>query len=54
MQKITLPQDKSLLIINQNLMFNFQSRMPNIWVRFWQYILLGWKWEDLTKNNQKQ
>ena len=39
------PVYKSRLTINTNFTIDFISEMPNAWWRFWQWLLLGWKWE---------
>jgi len=42
----TFPRgDKCFLVINEYLGFGFPSK-PNWWWRFWQRVLLGWKWID--------
>lgn len=41
------PVPKSTLLINGNsIRFNFTDKKPCAWWRFWQWLLLGWKWED--------
>lgn len=37
---------RSRLIINENLQINFPTEMPNRFWRFWQWVLLGWRWES--------
>jgi hypothetical protein len=27
-----------------------QTSKPNCWVRFWQRLLLGWRWEDINED----
>lgn len=45
--RITVPEYKSTLLINgSSIAFNFADNKPCLWRRFWQLLLLGWKWED--------
>lgn len=45
--KIKVSKYLSKLIISPNVCFYFEHKKPNIWWRFWQYILLGWRWENI-------
>jgi hypothetical protein len=38
---------KSVLFVNAILRIESQEPMPNAWIRFWQRVLLGWRWEAL-------
>ena len=40
----SLPGAKSILRINDHVEFELPQEMPGRWVRFWQKVLLGWKW----------
>ena len=44
--KITLPKLESKLYLHVDLVYASGVKKPNLWWRFWQYTLLGWKWED--------
>jgi hypothetical protein len=44
---ITIPPNRSRLIINHGLRFEMQAPPPNRWRRFWYWTLLGWKWEAM-------
>ena len=44
--KIMLPKQVSKLYLHTDLIYVFGMKKPNVWWRFWQYILLGWRWED--------
>lgn len=36
------------LVINDNLLLKVFEKRPNWWWRMWQWLLLGWRWEDET------
>jgi len=41
------PPVLSILEINgDSIRFNFTRRKPCLWWRFWQWLLLGWRWFD--------
>jgi len=42
-----LPEYKSKLIINEDLIINFRKKKPNWFHRFFQKLILGFVWEDL-------
>jgi len=42
-----IPKYRCLLQIHgETLNFEFPYPPPNRWWRFWQWLLLGWKWKD--------
>jgi hypothetical protein len=41
-----MPKMKSIIEITANLRIYQTCPMPNRWVRFWQRVLLGWKWRE--------
>ena len=43
-----IPQYKSKVQLFSVLVFEFVNKKPNAWWRFWQYVLLGFTWEDVT------
>jgi len=47
---VSYPKAKSTLIIVPNgFEINFPFDMPNIWIRFWQWLLLGWHWMNFKE-----
>ena len=45
---IKVPKQQSELIWQDGeIVFVFTKKMPNIWWRFWYYVLLGWKWRKI-------
>ena len=42
-----IPQYKSKVQLFLDLVFEFVNKKPNAWWRFWQYVLLGFTWEDI-------
>lgn len=44
--KINCNTPLSKLYITKNVVYHFTYKKPNLWWRFWQYTLLGWKWEN--------
>jgi len=40
------PKYLSKLYITKDMIYFFTYKKPNMWLRFWQYTFLGWKWED--------
>ena len=45
--QIWVPKPKARLNINEGFLIESVEKRPNAWWRFWQYFLLGWKWEKL-------
>jgi len=45
----SIPENKSVLTPTPGFEINFSHEMPNWWWRFWQFILLGWRWRNLTQ-----
>jgi len=44
---VDFPKSKSILLVNgQSVQFNFTDKKPCLWWRIWQWLLMGWKWED--------
>lgn len=41
------PKNLSKLTVHGFINIEMPTKIPNIWVRFWYKILLGWKWENL-------
>lgn len=39
--------DKSKLTIHRDLHISFAKDPPNIWWRFWQWVMFGFKWTKL-------
>jgi hypothetical protein len=44
---IHAPRYKSRLILNCGYQILFEEPIPNRFWRFWQWFLLGWKWQKL-------
>ena len=42
----SVPNYKSTLKINNDVRISFIQNKPNWWWRFWQRVLLGFRWED--------
>ncbi len=40
------PEIKSLLVLNGGIEIPSTWPRPNAWHRFWQWVLLGWSWEE--------
>jgi hypothetical protein len=40
---------KSELILCDGLAIRFKAVKPNCWWRMWQYLLLGFKWNDVLE-----
>lgn len=38
---------QSELVINYGFSVTFFAPKPNWWWRLWQWLLLGWRWEDV-------
>ena len=38
----------SAVLINSDLAIGSMYPVPNLWWRFWQWILLGWKWIEIN------
>ncbi len=36
---------------NNTITYEFTHKKPNAWFRLWQYLLLGWIWEDVNEGN---
>jgi hypothetical protein len=47
LMSLQVPHYQAVLIINENFRIGTQTKKPNIFWRFWQYALLGWRWEDM-------
>lgn len=47
------PPKSEVSIFNGGYKITFMNERPNWWWRMWQYLLLGWKWTDLTKKSGK-
>lgn len=45
--KIEFVSPKSLLKINEGFIIYTQYPIPNRWIRFWQRVFFGFKWEKL-------
>lgn len=44
----SFPEEKSVLTPVPGFEIRFAHTMPNWWWRFWQFVLLGWRWRNLT------
>lgn len=44
------PKPKSRMTPVPGFTIDFAHKKPNWWWRTWQYLLLGWKWEDLKND----
>ncbi|MDD5517879.1 MAG: hypothetical protein PHV98_00825 [Candidatus Omnitrophica bacterium] len=44
---------KSKLVLMPEFSIMFVTKKPNWWWRFWQWFLLGWRWEDVIDGNAK-
>lgn len=44
--RIHVPTAQSRLTVNEGLRIDFPVAQPNAWWRFWQWLLLGWRWEN--------
>ena len=42
------PSAKSLLMYHKDFGLYCPYERPNIWFRFWQYVLLGFRWKDVN------
>jgi len=45
--RIMMPRPQSDLYVTPQFRISHTQPMPNAWIRFWQYFLLGWKWRKL-------
>lgn len=43
------PKNRSMLQLAPKLVMYFPSPKPSWWVRLWQWLLLGWTWEDVKE-----
>ncbi len=46
---IQWPEEKSVLIPTPGSEIRFPHNKPNWWWRIWQFLLLGWRWRNLTR-----
>jgi len=44
---ILFPPAQARLYLNATLLFDSTSPPPRRWYRFWQRVLLGWRWEEV-------
>ncbi len=44
---VQVPHYQAVLIINENFRIGTQTKKPNIFWRLCQYLILGFKWEDV-------
>ena len=52
-QEIKFIEQKPVLSIlkpfkGDHLQIHYTEKKPNWWFRMWQYLLLGWTWEDYS------
>jgi hypothetical protein len=48
-----MKKEKSALTIFPGVDFRFPREMPNWWWRMWQFVLLGWRWRNLPRTDDK-
>lgn len=44
---IEMPVYRSQLEVRPDLLISFQRPPPNLWWRFWQWALLGFRWKSI-------
>lgn len=42
------PQVRSYVRLYEGAVWSSYNPKPNRWWRMWQWLLLGWKWEDVS------
>jgi hypothetical protein len=46
---VSFPVVRSRLHVTPCLTFHCTHPVPSWWVRWWQWALLGWRWETVTR-----
>lgn len=47
--QVAVFQPKASVEIAHDFFINTETPQPNWWWRFWQWVLLGWKWKSLLE-----
>lgn len=42
-------EEKSILIVAPGFEIHLPTVAPNKWWKFWQFVLLGWRWNSIKK-----
>lgn len=45
--QVSIPRARSVLHVGDVMRLESPDPPPNAWLRFWQWALLGWRWERM-------